>query len=63
MSLTLPPAPPEYDANNEDQTRRRIADEDARNQKIGIAPVLTASDGSRWKVIVGTTGTLSTVAA
>jgi hypothetical protein len=43
--------------------RGNIELEDKRNQKIGAPVILTASDGSRWKLVVDTSGNLSTVAA
>lgn len=61
--MNLPTPPQEYSANDQAQMRRLIAAEDGRNQKMASPYVLTASDGSRWKLVVSTAGALSTVAA
>lgn len=59
--MNLPKAPDQYDPTDQAQIRRIIETEDKKNQKSPI--VLTATDGSRWKVVVSVAGDLSTVAA
>lgn len=61
--MQLPKAPDRYDARDQANMRGILEREDKRNVKIGGDVVLTATDGSRWKLVVDTSGTLSTVAA
>ena len=66
MPIILPPAGPGYDKANEQATRGKIAQEDARNAKIGqdivfpagVGFVLTDSAGVRWRYTPDTTGAL-----
>lgn len=68
--MNLPPPGRAYDRINEEQTRRAIEAEDARNHKKGGTLeigngklILKAPDGGRWSVIVDNAGALSTEAA
>jgi len=67
--MNLPKPSAQYDAANETQTRSAIEREDARNLKKGgnilvgkSALVLTAPDGSLWRITVADAGVLSAVA-
>ena len=66
--MKLPTPPKQYDAANETQTRSAIEREDARNLKKGGnvligkgALVLTAPNGSLWRITVSNSGVLSAV--
>lgn len=61
--MQLPKAPAQYDSGDQAQMRGILEREDKLNQKRGGDIVLTATDGSRWKLVVSTSGVLSTVAA
>lgn len=68
--MNLPKPPAAYDATDQAQTRRVLIDNEKRALHIGdnidlraAKLILTASDGSRWQVVVSTSGALSTVAA
>jgi hypothetical protein len=61
--MQLPFAPKGYDTVDQAQLRGILEREDKRNQKLGAPIILTASDGSRWRLEVDTSGNLSTVAA
>lgn len=51
--MNLPPAPPAYSQNNEQQTRRTMEREDARNLKMGKKiPIQDSADGSNWFITV-----------
>ena len=66
--MNLPRPSAQYDAANETQTRSAIEREDARNLKKGGnvligkgALVLTAPNGSLWRITVSNSGALSAV--
>lgn len=68
-SLFLPQAPQQYSQYYVIRVNQALATADLANQKIGADVnigkaklVLTASDGSKWKVVVSTSGVLSAVA-
>lgn len=61
--MNLAPSPPAYDTTDQDQMRGTLEQEDKRNLKVGAPVIITASDSSRWKLVVSTAGALSTVAA
>lgn len=61
--MQLPKAPAQYDSGDQAAMRGILEREDKRNQKVGGDVILAASDGSRWKLVVSTSGVLSTVAA
>lgn len=61
--MNLPRPPQVYSQEDEAQTRSAIGKADGQNVKVGAPIILVASDKSRWKLVVGTDGTLSTVAA
>jgi len=67
--MILPQPSPQYDAQNEAQTRAALSREDARNLKkganveIGKAQlILTAPNGTRYAVTVSNAGILSATA-
>lgn len=69
MPLILPPVPDRYDPEVETERNRVLvaADRMARHRGVDLdlnrdRLILTAPNGSRWQVVVGNTGTLSTVA-
>lgn len=66
MSLNLPKPSPGYDAQNEAQTRRVLAEADAMNQKKANdfvvksnRLILTSPDGTQWSGTIGNTGTVT----
>ena len=68
--MNLPNPSPQYDAQNEAQARAALIREDARNRKkganvdIGKAQlILTAPNGTRYKITVDNSGNLGTAAA
>jgi len=61
--MNLPKAPAQYDASDQIQMRGVLEREDRRNAKAGGDLIITASNGSRWKLVVDTSGNLSAVAA
>jgi hypothetical protein len=67
--VTLPPAPPQYNARNEAQTREAIAQADAASHKkgqdieLGAAKlILKSPNGTRWALTVSNAGALSATA-
>lgn len=74
--MRLPIPLEKYTPSVESDRNRILETADSQNRKIGADVdlaggnatrkprlILTASDGSRWSVVVSTTGVLSTVAA
>lgn len=61
--MQLPKAPASYDASDQAQMRGILERSDNMNQKTGGVIILTAQNGSRWKLVVDTAGALSTIPA
>jgi len=61
--MNLPKAPVQYSASDQAQMRGTLEREDKRNLKIGADFVITASNGSRWKLVVDNSGNLGTAVA
>jgi hypothetical protein len=61
--MLLPKAPAAYSEQDQAQLRGELERADKQNMKIDGGVVLKASDGSRWKLVVDTSGNLSTSAA
>ena len=59
--MQLPKAPAQYDGADQARLRGMLEREDKKNQKVSGDIVLVAIDGSRWKLIVDTSGILSTI--
>ena len=61
--MQLPKVPFDYEASDQAQLRGILEREDKRNLKISSDIILTAGNGSRWKLIVDASGNLGTVTA
>lgn len=68
--MKLPQAPSAYSQRDEQHVRGELERQDKKNVKSGedvvfpilTGPVLTDEDGVRWRIVVDTSGNLSTEA-
>lgn len=61
--MQLPTAPVQYDSSDQANMRGILERTDNLNQKRGGDVVLTAVDGSRWKLVVSVLGVVTAVTA
>ena len=60
--MNLPKPTEIYEMRDQVQLRGILEREDKRNVKIGGDLIVTASDGSRWKLVADASGNLATLA-
>lgn len=61
--MQLNNAPASYDAKDQSQVRSALEREDKKNVKTGGPYLVQDTNGKWWKLVVDTSGVLSTVAA
>lgn len=61
--MNLAQAPVQYDKTDQDRMRGTLQVADKQNVKIGGPIIIQDANGKWWRLVVSTSGVLSTVAA